>query len=285
MRGDLQGKVFLVTGATEGIGKAAAREFAKRGAELVLVARNKEKGERLVAELKNATGNNDISLLLADMSSIADIKRVAAEFRAPRTKLDVLVNNAGALFSDYQLSKDGLEMTFALNHMAYFGLTFSLLDLLKSTKGARVVSTSSMGHKIGKFELGRIAKREPGHAGWAAYGESKYANILFTRELARRLKGSGATANCFHPGFVYTGFGLNNGGFIKWAFSVVSPIFARTPEKGADTLIWLATSPEAASHTGEYFSDRKVTKVVESRHRDNGELAKGLWDLSEKLYN
>ena len=217
------------------------------------------------------------------MSSIADIKRVAAEFRAYHTKLDVLVNNAGALFKERQLSKDGLEMTFALNHMGYFGLTFSLLDLLKSTKGARVVSTSSMGHKIGKFELGRIAKREPGHAGWPAYGESKYANILFTRELARRLKGSGATANCFHPGFVHTGFGLDNGGFLKLAFSVVSPIFARTPEKGAETLIWLATSPEAASHTGEYFSDRKVTKVVEPRRND--ELARGLWELSEKLYS
>jgi len=283
MSGDLQGKVFLVTGATEGIGKAAAREFAKRGAEVVLVARNKEKGERVVAELKKATGNDDISLLVADMSSIADIKRAAAEFRVSHTKLDVLANNAGALFSKYQLSKDGLEMTFALNHMGYFGLTFSLLDLLKSTKGARVVSTSSLGHKIGKFELGRIAKREPGHAGWPAYGESKYANILFTRELARRLEGSGATANCFNPGFVNSGFGLDNGGFLKWAFSVVSPIFAQTPEKGADTLIWLATSPEAASHTGEYFSGRKVTKVVEPRRDD--ELARGLWELSEKLYN
>jgi len=283
MSPDLQGKVFLVTGATEGLGKAAAREFAKRGAELVLVARNKEKGERVVAELRKATGDNDISLMVADMSSIADIKRAAAEFRAYDTKLDVLVNNAGALFTDYQLSKDGLEMTFALNHMGYFGVTFSLLDLLKRTQGARVVSTSSLGHKIGKFELGRIAKREPGHAGWAAYGESKYANILFTRELARRLEGSGATANCFHPSFVNSGFGLNNGGFLKLAFSVVSPIFARTPEKAADTLIWLATSPEAASHTGEYFSDRRITKVVEPKH--SGELAGGLWELSEKLYN
>jgi retinol dehydrogenase-12 len=220
---------------------------------------------------------------VADMSSIADIKRVAAEFRASHTKLDVLANNAGALFSNYQLSEDGLEMTFALNHMGYFGLTFSLLDLLKSTKGARVVSTSSLGHKIGKFELGRVAKREPGHAGWPAYGESKYANILFTRELARRLEGSGATANCFNPGFVNSGFGLNNGGFLKLAFSVASPIFAQTPEKGADTLIWLATSPEAASYTGEYFSGRKVTKVVEPRRDD--ELARGLWELSEKLYN
>ena len=127
MSGDLQGRVFLVTGATEGIGKAAAREFAKRGAELALVARDMKKGERVVAELKKATGNNDISLLVADMSSLADIKRIAAEFRASRTKLDVLVNNAGALFKDYQLSKDGLEMTFALNHMGYFGLTYSLL--------------------------------------------------------------------------------------------------------------------------------------------------------------
>ena len=277
-------KFFLVTGATEGVGKAAAREFAKRGAEVVLVARNKEKGERAIAELRKATANNDISLIVADMSSIADIKRVAAEFRASHKKLDVLVNNAGALFKEYRLSKDGLEMTFALNHMGYFGLTYSLLDLLTSTKGARVVSTSSLGHKIGKFDLGRIARREPGHAGWPAYGESKYANILFTRELSRRLEGSGATANCFHPGFVHSGFGLEKRRAYQVGVQRSESPFRAIPGKGGRHSHLACHKSQRPRPTQESISPTaKFAKVVEPKRND--ELARGLWELSEKLYN
>src|SRR5262249_19682322 len=154
-------------------------------------------------------------------------------------------NNAGAVFSDYAKSADGIEMTFALNHIGYFALTTALLDLLRKTAGARVVSTSSGAHSMGKLDLATVATRA-GRAGFPAYGDSKLANILFTRELARRLEGSSATANCFHPGFVRSGFGLNNGGLLKWGIGLVAPLFARTPEKGAETLIWLATSPDAA---------------------------------------
>ncbi len=280
MAKDLEGKVFLVTGATEGIGKAAALDFARRGATLVLVGRSKEKSERVVAEIEAAGGRTGIELLLGDLSKVADVRAVADAFRAKHDRLDVLVNNAGAVFTDYQLSADGVEMTFALDHLAYFVLTTSLLDLLKKTPGARVVSTSSGAHQMGRMDLATIAKRD-GSAGMSAYGDAKLANVLFTRELARRLAGSGVTANCFHPGFVRTGFGQNNGGILKWAIGWTSSLFARTPEKGAETLVWLATSPDAARYNGEYFHDRAVARTTARARSD--ELAQGLWSLSEKL--
>lgn len=280
MAKDLEGKVFLVTGATEGIGKAAALNFAERGATLVLVGRNREKSERVVAELKAASGNERIELLLGDMSKMAEVRAIADQFRARHDRLDVLVNNAGAVFNDYQLSADGIEMTFALNHMAYFVLTTRLLDLLQKTPGARVVSTSSGAHMMGKIDLATVAKRN-GKAGFSAYGDSKLANILFTRELARRLAPSGGTANCIHPGYVRTGFGLNNTGLFVPMAKLMAKLFARTPEKGAETIVWLATSPEAAQYNGEYFYDMKVSRITK-RAQDEA-LAKGLWELSEKL--
>jgi NAD(P)-dependent dehydrogenase (short-subunit alcohol dehydrogenase family) len=280
MANDLEGKVFLVTGATEGIGKAAALDFAKRGATLVLVGRSKEKSERVVAELKAQSGNERIELLLGDMSKMADVRAVADAFRAKYDRLDVLVNNAGAVFNDYKLSEDGIEMTFALNHVAYFVLTTRLLDLIQKTPGARVISTSSGAHMMGKMDLATVVKRN-GKAGFSAYGDSKLANILFTRELARRLAPSGATANAIHPGYVRTGFGLNNTGLFVPMAKMMAKLFARTPEKGAETIIWLATSPEAAKYNGEYFFDQKVTRI--SKRAQDDALAKGLWELSEKL--
>lgn len=280
MEKDLEGKVFLVTGATEGIGKAAALDFAKRGATLALVGRNKEKSERVVAEIKAASGNDRIDLLLGDMSKIADARAVADAFRAKHDRLDVLVNNAGAMFLDHKLSDDGIEMTFALNHVGYFVLTTRLLDLLEKTPGARVVSTSSGIHHRGKMDLATIVKRD-GKAGFPAYSDSKLANVLFTRELARRLAPSGVTANCLHPGFVHSGFGKNTPGFFSFLFNVASSLAGRTPEKGAETLIWLATSADAGAYNGEYFFDRKVAKT--SRLAKDDALAKGLWELSEKL--
>jgi retinol dehydrogenase-12 len=279
MADDLEGKVFLVTGATEGIGKAAAHEFARRGATLVLVGRSREKSERVVQEIESASGNDRIELLLGDMSRIADVRAVADRFRSNHDRLDVLVNNAGALFSEYRTSEDGFEMTFALNHMAYFVLTTALLDLLQRTPGSRVVSTSSGAHHTAKMDLETIAKRN-GKAGLGAYSDSKLANILFTRELARRL-GPQSTANCFHPGLVRTGFGSNNRGAMAWLFKTLAPMFARTPEKGAETLVWAATSAEAAGYSGEYFHDCKPTRTAKLA-KDDG-LAKALWELSEEL--
>jgi NAD(P)-dependent dehydrogenase (short-subunit alcohol dehydrogenase family) len=280
MTNDLEGKVILVTGATEGIGKAAAMNFAKRGATLVLVGRSREKSERVVAELKAESGNDKIELLLGDMSRMADVRTVADAFRAKHDRLDVLVNNAGGLFMEHQLSADGFEMTFALNHVAYFVLTTRLLDILQKTPGARVVSTSSAAHHVGKIDLDTITKRK-GKAGFTAYGDSKLANILFTRELAHRLAPSGGTANAIHPGYVRTGFGLNNSGrFVEFS-RLVAKYLGRTPEKGAETIVWLATSPEAAKFNGEYFYDMKVART--SKRAKDDALAKRLWELSEKL--
>jgi retinol dehydrogenase 12 len=279
MSSDLEGKVFLVTGATEGIGKAAALEFARRGATLVLVGRSREKSERVVAEIKAASGSDRVELLLGDMSKIADARAVAEAFRAKHDKLDVLVNNAGAVFNEYRLSADDIEMTFALNHVGYFVLTTALLDIIQKTPGARIISTSSGAHQPGKIDLATIAKRN-GKAGFGAYADSKLANVLFTRELARRV-GPSATANCFHPGFVRTGFGANLGGASSWFIATIASLFARKPEKGAETLVWLATSPDAASHNGEYFYDCKVARTTKLA-KDEA-LAKGLWELSEKL--
>jgi NAD(P)-dependent dehydrogenase (short-subunit alcohol dehydrogenase family) len=271
----------LLTGATEGIGKAAGRVFTERGATLALTARNREKGQRLVAEWQAATGNERIELFVGDLSKLADVRAVAKAFRARHDRLDVLANNAGALFTKYALSPDGFEMTFALNHLSYFLLTHELVDLLERTKGARVVSTSSAAHRSGKIDLDTIARRPSKKVGFPTYCDSKLANILFTRVLARRLAGTGVTANCFHPGFVRTGFGHNDGGFMSAAIAVSSALFARTPEKGAETLVWLATSAEAASHTGEYFHDCAVGRTAPLASDDA--LADGLWTLSEKL--
>src|SRR5713101_5966218 len=200
MSQDLAGKVFLVTGATEGIGKAACRTFAERGATLVVTARNREKGERVVAEWKGATGNDRIELLLGDLSKLDDVRAVARAFRAKHDRLHVLVNNAGALFVKYQLSAEGFEMTFALNHLSYFLLTHELLSVLHPSEGARIINTSSHAHRSGRIDLETIARRPSKKAGFRAYSDSKLANILFTRELARRLPEGGVTVNCFHPG-------------------------------------------------------------------------------------
>jgi NAD(P)-dependent dehydrogenase (short-subunit alcohol dehydrogenase family) len=275
MQRDLTGKLFLVTGATEGIGKAAAKAFAARGAELVLIARNPDKGARIVSELKAQTQNDKISLLIADMSSIAEVKKVAQEFKQKHGRVDVLVNNAGALFQEYQTTADGIEMTFALNHVGYQLLASELMPLLQN---ARVVSTSSNVHRPGKIDLQTIAKRN-GKAGFSAYADSKLANVLFTRELARRLPNANVSA--FHPGFVQTGFGHNNGKLMSAFVKLGAALFARTPEKGAETLVWLATTDSTVQSGGYYYDKKLKTPAVAGR---DDVLAKALWDLTEKLY-
>jgi NAD(P)-dependent dehydrogenase (short-subunit alcohol dehydrogenase family) len=281
MAKDLEGKVFLVTGATEGIGKAATSVFAERGATLVVTGKNREKTERLVREWIARSGNERIEGVVADLSKLADVRAVAAAFRAKHDRLDVLVNNAGAVFAAYRTSADGFEMTFALNHLAYFLLAHELLDVLEKTPGARVINTSSAAHQSGKLEVETVARRPSKRAGFSAYADSKLANILFTRELARRVAGKDLTINCFHPGFVRTGFGQNNGGPMAVAIKLGAWLFGRTPEKGAETLIWLATSPEAARFSGEYFHDRAVAPIT-ARARDEV-LGRRLWTLSEQV--
>jgi retinol dehydrogenase-12 len=282
MAQDQAGKVFLVTGATDGIGKAAAMDFAKRGAAVTIVGRNKEKTEKVLAELRAASRNERLDLLLCDLSRPADVRRAAEAFKAKHDRIDVLVNNAGATFRSPVLGPDGVELTFALNHLAYFQLTTSLLDLIRNTPGARVVSTSSSMQARGRLDLEKTPTSVEG-SGPGAYATSKLANILFTKELQRRLSGTTATANCFEPGMVRTqfgGFGSDQGLLLNLVYALAKP-FSSTPEQGADSLIWLATSPEAASLKGEYVSKRRP--VALQKQALDPKLAADLWTLSERL--
>lgn len=282
MTRDLVGKVILVTGATDGIGKAAAMEFAKRGASLTIVGRNKEKTERVLAELKAASGNQAVDFLICDLSRLGDVRRAADEFKSKHDRLDVLANNAGATFKAPSLGPDGFELTFTLNHLAPFQLTLSLLDLIRKTPGARVVSTTSAMQARGKLDL---EKTPTSLAGWGpgAYATSKLANVLFTKELQRRLDGTTASANCFEPGMVRTqfgGMGSDQGFLLNMVYALAKP-FASTPEQGADSLVWLATSPEAASLRGEYVSKRRP--ITPQKQALDSKLAADLWTLSERL--
>ena len=278
----MKDKVVLLTGATEGIGKAASRAFASMGATLVLVGRNESKTQTWQAKLQNSTGNDRVETIIADLSTRAGVRSAADAFLARHDRLDVLANNAGGVFLEYAETVDGIEQTFALNHLSYFLLTHLLRPRLVTTKGSRVVSTSSGAHRQGSLkDLELVAKNPARTASFRAYGDSKLANILFTRELAERLKGTGVIANCFHPGFVATGFGQNNTGPVGWGMRVLAPFVARTPEKGAETLLWLATNDEAGKVNGEYFMDCQVKRTT-SRGRDM-KLAGELWRFSEQL--
>ncbi|MCP3057905.1 SDR family oxidoreductase [Myxococcus sp. K38C18041901] len=282
MTQDLLGKVILITGATDGIGKAAAAVLARRGATLTIVGRDKQKTEKVLSELKSTSENPNLDLLLCDLSRLADVRRAAEEFKARHERLDVLVNNAGATFKKPTMGPDGFELTFALNHLAYFQLTTSLLDLLRKTPDARVVSTSSSMQARGKLDLAKTPTSLAG-SGPAAYATSKLANILFTRELQRRLGGTTAIANCFEPGTVRTqfgGFGSDQGFLLNLVYTLAKP-FSSTPEQGADSLIWLATAPEAATLRGEYVSKRRA--VTPQKQALDPKLAADLWTLSEEL--
>lgn len=282
MTKDLAGKVILVTGATDGIGKAAALAFARRGATLTIVGRNPRKTEQVLDELRGSSGNPDLDMLICDLSRMAEVKRAAEDFSAKHDRLDVLVNNAGATFRRPTMGPDGIELTFALNHLAYFQLTSCLLDLLRMTPGARVVSTSSAMQKRGRLDLQRTPTSLEGW-GPSAYATSKLANILFTKELQRRLAGSTATASCFEPGMVRTqfgGLGSDQGFLLNLVYAVAKP-FAISPEEGADSLVWLATAPEAAALKGAFVSKRKA--VTPQKQALDPHLAADLWTLGERL--
>ncbi|HET9599640.1 MAG TPA: SDR family NAD(P)-dependent oxidoreductase, partial [Anaeromyxobacteraceae bacterium] len=258
---EMGGKVVLLTGATDGIGRAAALELARRGARLALVGRSREKADGVLREVEAVSSPGRHRVLLGDLSSLAQVRTVADAFLAGADRLDVLANNVGAVFAGRRLSADGFEMTFALNHLGPFLLTHLLLDLLRRTPGARVVTTSSGAHHMSRLDLSDVARSEKGYAAFRAYGDSKLANVLFTRELARRLAGSGVRANCFHPGWVASRFGLDNPGLGPKLLALVGPLLARTPVKGAETLVWLASSAEAAGRSGEYFQDRRPGRL------------------------
>jgi NAD(P)-dependent dehydrogenase (short-subunit alcohol dehydrogenase family) len=280
---NLSGKVCLVTGATSGIGSVAAEALARQGATVCVVGRSREKCEATVDRIRRETGNRSVEFLIADLSVQAEIRRLADEFRKNYGRLDVLVNNAGGMFLDRRESDDGIEMTFALNHLAYFLLTDLLLDLLKASVPARVVSVSSDAHRWPRrIDLDDYQGRKR-FGGLRAYGQSKLANVLFTAELARRLAGTGVTANALHPGFVATGFFAGRGmaGMTGRLMGTSARLFAIGPEEGAKTTIFLASAPELERVLGEYFY--RCKSIRPSAAARDAAAARKLWELSESL--
>jgi NAD(P)-dependent dehydrogenase (short-subunit alcohol dehydrogenase family) len=266
--------VIVVTGATRGIGRAAAIELARRGAEVAVVGREPARVAAL-AEAATATGGGaPVHQHVADLALMSEVRRLADELRARHQRIDVLANNAGALFASRKETAEGFEQTFALNHLAPFLLTHLLRDRLAS---GRVVGTASDAHKSGRLDLDDL-QSERSYSAMRVYGTSKLCNILFTRELARRAPE--LHANCFHPGVVRTGFGKNDNGIWKLLTTLGAPFF-RSPERGARSLVWLALSDEARSLTGEYLEDEKV--VAPSAQAQDPTLAAGLWERSAEL--
>ncbi len=275
----LIGKQVLITGATSGIGAVAATALATQGAALVIIARDRHRGEETLARIRAATGNERLELLVGDLAVQADVRRLAREFREQHTRLDVLINNAGGVFGRRQRTPDGLELTFALDHLAYFLLTNELLDVLKASAPSRIVNTSSDASEQGRLDFDDL-QLERGYRPFRAYANAKLANLLFTFELARRLEGSGVTATCLHPGFVRTGFGSGLGTPLR-AGTRAAQLFARRPKKGAETLLHLASSRAVAGVNGTYFFD-KQPKRPPAAALDLA-LAARLWKVSEQL--
>jgi retinol dehydrogenase 12 len=280
MESQMAGKTCIVTGATNGIGEVTAQTLARMGATVVGVGRNSGKCAETANRIKSVTGNTNVEFLVADLSSQAQVRRLADEIRHKYARIDVLVNNAGMYFATRQLSADGIEMTWALNHLNYFLLTNLLLDMLKSSAPARIVSVSSGAHHGAKIRF-EDPEYKTGYNGWTTYGQSKLANVLFTYELGRRLQGTRVTANVLHPGFVSTGFGHNNGGLMGVGLKLFQRMAARTPEKGAETSIYLAMSPDVEGVSGKYFSDKIAIKSSPESYDLDAEAR--MWQLIEQM--
>jgi NAD(P)-dependent dehydrogenase (short-subunit alcohol dehydrogenase family) len=288
----MNGKVVVITGATSGVGQVAAEELAVMGARIVQVARNRERGEAALARLRQLAPAARHTIHYADLSRLGEMKRAASEIAAAEPRIDVLINNAGAMFGRREVTEDGLERTFALNHMAYFVLSLGLRESLAAGAPARIVSTASDAHRGATLDfddLQSIAAYRGGNLwqwlrhggpGFKVYGRSKLCNILFTRELARRLADTGITANCLHPGFVATRFGDQAGGLISFGVRIAKR-FALSPREGAETLVFLASSPEVAGVTGQYFYQRRP--VMPSRQAQDDAAARRLWQESARI--
>ena len=279
----MDGRVCLITGANSGIGKETALGLARMGATIIMVSRNAEKGEAALTEIRQRSGNDHVTLLVADLASLEAVRRLAQDFRDQHQELHVLVNNAGGFIGQRVLSDDGYELTFAVNHLAHFLLTTLLLDLLKASAPSRIINVSSGSHTRAEINFDDL-NAEAKYSSITAYGQSKLANVLFTYELARQLEGTGVTANALHPGVVKTGFGRNNGGaiglFFKVFHTVASP-FLLSAGQGAETSIYLASSSEVGSVSGKYFV--KKEPVQSSEASEDVAVAQKLWRVSEEL--
>jgi retinol dehydrogenase-12 len=275
----MDGKVVVLTGGTSGIGQVAAVELARQGAKILLIARDRDRAAAALADIGQAGPGLAHRTLYANLASIAETRAVARKIAETEPRIDVLINNAGALFNRRQLSPDGLEMTFAVNHMAYFVLTEGLMRTLTASASARIVNTASGAHRGATLDFDDL-QSERAYSGFQVYGRSKLANILFTRELARRLESSGVTANSLHPGFVATRFGGSSGGFVQ-ALMPLARLGAISPQKGAETIVYLASSPEVAKTSGLYFYQCKPDTPSPAAQDDA--TAARLWAESERL--
>ncbi len=276
----MDGKTCLITGGSDGIGYAAAMELAHMSATVAIVGRNAQKTEAAAERIRRETGNTSVSCLLADLSSQQEVRRLAAEIQDRLPRLDVLLNNAGAIFLSSRTSVDGIEMTFALNHLGYFLLTDLLLDLLRESAPARIINVSSSSHySAGILRLEDLPSPGNGRS-YQAYGRSKLCNLLFTYELARRLAGSGVTVNALHPGLVRTNIARNNGIMGRMANLCIG-VRGVDSTRGAETPVYLASSPDVATVTGKFFIDCREVNSSQSSY--DAHLAAELWKLSERL--
>jgi NAD(P)-dependent dehydrogenase (short-subunit alcohol dehydrogenase family) len=277
------GKVVLITGATDGLGKETARALARMGATVIAHGRNPAKAAKTVREIQRETGNANVATLLADLSSLQQTRDLAAQFKATHDRLDVLVNNAGAAFLRRRETVDGYEMTFALNHLSMFLLTNLLLDVIRASAPARIVNMASSAHYRGHIDFDDLQRARKKYRFFDAYGDSKLANVLFTYELARRLDGTGVTANALHPGFVSTNIGMNNipllGGLVR---RVIMPLVTeKNAADGARTGIYLTSAPEVEGVTGKFFIDEQETRSSDESY--NEDVQRRLWAVSEAL--
>jgi NAD(P)-dependent dehydrogenase (short-subunit alcohol dehydrogenase family) len=272
-------KTVLVTGATNGIGKVTALELAKMGYRVLLTSRDTIKGQKVLEEIQTQSGNHSLELFVGDLSSMADVRRISLEVSALHPKLDVLVNNAGGIFTERQNTVDGFEYTLAFNHLSYFLLTVSLLPILKAAENARIVSVSSGANLMAQMHWEDL-EFKTGYKDFLVYNQSKLMNVLFANGLARRLTGSGVTSNSLHPGIVRSGFGEQMSGFNKFLLNTFK-LFSVTPERGAQTSLYLATSSEVEGVTGGYFDKKKQRRANPIAYDEAAQDR--LWNWSEKL--
>ncbi len=278
--GAMTGKTCLVTGATSGIGEVAARELARLGAAVIVVGRSAQRCAATLGRIREATGSDAVDWIVADLSAQSEVRRLADEVRSRCRRLDVLLNNAGGMFLERREGPDGIELTFALNHLSYFLLTNELLPLLKASARRGSSTWRRTRHQGGSIAFDDIQRRGR-YTGWGAYQQSKLANILFTYELARRLEGSGVTANTLHPGFVRTRFFADFGGWVGFVTKLGARLIAIDPDAGARTSVYLASSPEVEGVSGQYFV--KCRPAQSSPRSHDRAAAERLWRVSEEL--
>jgi NAD(P)-dependent dehydrogenase (short-subunit alcohol dehydrogenase family) len=275
----VQGKTVIITGATSGIGNVAAHHLARQGARIIFIARDTARAEQTLKQLEIFGPNQGHTVHYADLSQLSEMIRVATSIKEQARSIDVLINNAGGILTHRQMTQDGLEKTFATNHMAYFVITNALLGCLKSARAARIICTASGAYRRAQLDFDDLQSKKPSTS-FGRYGRSKLMNILFTRELARRLQGTLVTANCLHPGFVATRFGESSSGLTSWLLKYAKKL-ALSPEQGARTLTYLASSADVGEVTGSYFYKCKPARLMKKARND--EDARRLWEVSVSL--